>query len=57
MSLKRWLYQGSCLNLLAKILNKGWAFLHALGISPNYLVTLEVPGRQSGKIISFPLPA
>ena len=29
--------------------------LHALGIFPNYLVTLEVVGRQSGKIISFPL--
>lgn len=29
--------------------------VHSLGISPNYLVTLEVVGRQSGKLISFPL--
>ena len=29
--------------------------MHALGIAPNYLVTLEVPGRRSGRAISFPL--
>ena len=29
--------------------------IHALGIMPNYLVTLEVVGRQSGKTIAFPL--
>jgi F420H(2)-dependent quinone reductase len=29
--------------------------VHSLGIWPNYLVTLEVVGRQSGKTISFPL--
>ncbi len=55
MSLKRWLYKGGHPNTLAKVLNKGWAILHSLGISPNYLVTLEVVGRQSGKLISFPL--
>ena len=40
---------------LARIINKGWAYIHALGIFPNYLVTLEVTGRQSGKKIDFPL--
>ena len=55
MALKRWMYREGRPNKLTKILNKGWAFLHSLGISPNYLVTLEVVGRQSGKIISFPL--
>jgi len=40
---------------LTKIINKGWAFIHSIGIFPNYLVTLEVVGRQSGKTISFPL--
>src|SRR4029450_12804308 len=29
--------------------------VHALGIAPNYLVTLEVVGRRSGRTISFPL--
>jgi hypothetical protein len=55
MTFKQWLYRGGHPNRLAKLLNKGWAFVHALGVSPNYLVTLEVVGRQSGKVISFPL--
>ena len=55
MSLKRWMYRGGRPNQLTKIINKGWAFIHSLGILPNYLVTLEVVGRQSGKTISFPL--
>jgi hypothetical protein len=55
LALKRWLYRGGRPNRLAKIINKGWAFIHALGIFPNYLVTLEVTGRQSGKRINFPL--
>ncbi|MBL8057421.1 MAG: nitroreductase family deazaflavin-dependent oxidoreductase [Anaerolineales bacterium] len=52
---KRWLYQAGRPNWLARILNRGWASLHALGIAPNYLVTLEVVGRRSGRPISFPL--
>jgi hypothetical protein len=31
---------------LAKLMNKGWAVLHSLGIFPDYMVTLEVVGRQ-----------
>jgi hypothetical protein len=54
-SFKRWLYRGGRPNILARALNKSWAVLHALGIAPNYLVTLEVPGRRSGRTISFPL--
>ena len=55
MGFKRWLYRGGRPNQLAKIINRGWAIVHALGIFPNYLVTLEVVGRQSGRTISFPL--
>jgi hypothetical protein len=55
MTLKRWMYRGDRPNLFAKIQNRAWAILHSLGIFPNYLVTLEVVGRQSGKTISFPL--
>jgi len=29
--------------------------VHALGVAPNYLVTLEVVGRRSGRAVSFPL--
>ena len=55
MALKRWMYRGGRPNQLTKIINKGWAFIHALGIFPDYLVTLEVLGRQSGERIRFPL--
>ncbi len=52
---KRWMYRDGHPHTLAKILNWGWAILHSHGIAPDYYVTLEVAGRQSGKIISFPL--
>ncbi len=55
MTFKQWLYRGGHPNWLAKILNRGWAIVHTAGIAPNYMVTLEVVGRQSGKTISFPL--
>jgi deazaflavin-dependent oxidoreductase (nitroreductase family) len=55
MAFKRWLYKGGRPNIIARILNRGWASFHSLGLFPNYLVTLEVVGRQSGKLISFPL--
>ena len=53
--LKTWLYRGQRPNALARALNRGWATLHALGIAPNHLVTLQVVGRRSGRPISFPL--
>jgi len=40
---------------MATLLNRCWAAVHALGIAPNYLVTLEVRGRRSGRSISLPL--
>ena len=52
---KRWLYRGGRPHALARLLNRGWAILHARGIAPDYLVTLEVKGRRSGRTISFPL--
>jgi len=51
----RWMYRGGRPNKLAKVLNRISAALHSLGIFPNYFVTLEVVGRKSGKMISFPL--
>jgi len=32
-----------------------WAAVHALGVAQNYQVTLEAPGRRSGRRISLPL--
>jgi hypothetical protein len=31
------------------------AALHRLGVAPNYLVTLEVRGRRTGRVIRLPL--
>src|SRR5215217_3028657 len=50
-----WLYQGGHPNALTRLINRGWAAVHSMGIAPNYLVTLEVVGRHSGRVISFPL--
>jgi hypothetical protein len=55
MVFRQWMYRDGRPNWLARALNRGWAIVHSLGISPNYLVTLEVVGRRSGKTISFPL--
>ena len=52
---KRWLYRGGHPNALARVINWGWAIIHALGVAPNSMVTLEVAGRRSRRTISFPL--
>ena len=49
MGVARWFYRGGRPNRLAMLLNRGSAAIHALGVAPNYLVTLEVPGRRSGR--------
>lgn len=53
--LKRWLYRSGHPNWIAAVLNRVSAAVHALGIAPNYAVTLEVRGRRSGRTISLPL--
>lgn len=55
MSFKAWLYRGGRPNRLAAILNRFWAVVHGLGVAPNWLVTLEVRGRRSGRPIRLPL--
>jgi len=54
-ALHRWLYRGQRPHLLARILNRAWAWVASLGAAPNYLVTLEVRGRNSGRTLSLPL--
>jgi hypothetical protein len=53
--LQKWFYGSGRPNRVARILNRFQVMVSAIGIAPNYLVTLEVPGRRSGRIISFPL--
>ena len=51
-TLAKWFYRGGRPNHVARILNRGGAAAYALGVAPNYLVTLEVKGRRSGRIIT-----
>jgi deazaflavin-dependent oxidoreductase (nitroreductase family) len=51
----RWLYRGQRPNWIARILNRATAALASSGVASNYLVTLEVTGRKSGRIVSLPL--
>ena len=55
MSLKRWFYRDGHPNRVASTLDRGTAALYALGVAPDYLVTLEVTGRRSGRTIALPL--
>lgn len=55
MTLKQWLYRGGRPNWVATAVNRCWAAVYGLGIAPNHLVTLEVRGRRSGRMISLPL--
>ena len=51
----RWLYRGQRPNWIARIVNRASAAAASSGIASNYLVTLEVTGRKSGRIFSLPL--
>jgi hypothetical protein len=51
----KWFYQGGHPNWLAHFLNDCSARIYALGIAPNYLVTMEVAGRRTGRPIRQPM--
>ena len=51
----RWLYRGQRPNALARSINRVAAAVFARGVAPDYLVTLDVTGRRSGRTISLPL--
>lgn len=55
MGLKTWFYRGGHPNRVARVLDRGTAALYGRGIAPDYLVTLEVVGRKSGRTIALPL--
>jgi F420H(2)-dependent quinone reductase len=52
---ERWMYRNGRPNRVAALLNRCWALVGSAGLWPNRLVTLEVRGRRSGQLISFPL--
>ena len=53
--LRRWLYRGQRPNWIARILNRAWAAVVSSGVASRDYVTLEVIGRKSGRVVSFPL--
>src|SRR5918993_6053019 len=55
MSLARWFYRGGRPNRVARLLDRGSAMVCALGVAPDYMVTLQVPGRRTGRIVRLPL--
>jgi hypothetical protein len=40
---------------LAAIANRAYAIAGSLGVWPNRLLTLEVPGLRTGRLLSFPV--
>jgi hypothetical protein len=53
--IKHWLYRGQRPNWIAKMINRMQARSASKKATSNGLVALEVIGRKSGRIISFPL--
>lgn len=51
----RWLYRGRRQGRLARLLNWAAARIGSAGLAPDYLVTLQVQGRRSGRVSSFPM--
>jgi deazaflavin-dependent oxidoreductase (nitroreductase family) len=52
---KQWLYRGQRPSWIAKFFNRMWANAAAKKVMNNGLVALEVIGRKSGQVVSFPL--
>ena len=54
---KRWIYRGDRPGRLARVLNEYWAKRYATGgrLARTRDVHLEVRGRSSGRLISFPI--
>jgi deazaflavin-dependent oxidoreductase (nitroreductase family) len=51
----RWLYRGGHPNRFARLQNRATAAAFAAGIVPGRAAALEVRGRRSGRVISFPV--
>jgi hypothetical protein len=52
---ERWMYRSGHPNRLAAVLNRAWALIASACPWSTRLVTLQVRGRRSGRLISFPL--
>ncbi|MGZ6708536.1 MAG: nitroreductase/quinone reductase family protein [Solirubrobacteraceae bacterium] len=54
-AVRRWMYRGERPGAAAALANRGQAIAASAGIGPRRLVTLEVRGRRTGRLRSFPV--
>jgi hypothetical protein len=52
---KAWQYRGGRPQWWARVENRLWAIAFASGITPARMATLEIRGRKSGRLITFPV--
>ena len=52
---RRWMFRGGRPNRVAVLLNRGTVAAASHGLTPKRLVTLEVRGRRTGRVISLPV--
>ncbi len=52
---ERWMYEGGRPKRVATVLNRAWGLVGSTGLWSNRLITLQVRGRSSGRLISLPL--
>jgi deazaflavin-dependent oxidoreductase (nitroreductase family) len=53
---KRWMYRTGRPGVLARVMNRISEVLFSAGVlSPEEAMTLEVPGRRTGRLVSFPV--
>jgi hypothetical protein len=50
----RWLYRGGHRSRFARLQNRASAIAFAAGVVPRRAAALEIRGRRSGRVISFP---
>ena len=51
----RWMYRWQRPNWLARVMNRASAIVGSSGVTRNYMETLEVTGRKSGRTHSLPV--
>lgn len=51
----RWLYRGGHPNRFARLQNRASAVAFAAGIAPRRAAELQITGRRTGRVISFPV--
>lgn len=54
-ALARWMYRGGRPSRLATIVNRAWAIAAVIGLAPGCMAALEVRGRRTGRVLSFPV--